>query len=199
MQQRFAIIGLAASVIIVVVILFSNLPSRDYSISVIASSSNEGQGKFTGGWLTSTRLSIENTGRMPVTNVSVKYIDWRTCQRQVQLDISDREREDLANDFLYGDHTKVQEFIQNQDIDGIEMSGSQNDPSELHFFKNIKKQYVVGSDFVGVINPGDKVYLYPENGSYVSITADNGISVTKPLGQESGGNLSEDIVDDPDC
>lgn len=203
MQQHLAIIGLAASVVVVAAILFSNLSSKDYSISVIASI-DEGQGKYTGGLLTSTRLSIENTGKMPVTNISVKYIDWRTCQRQVQLDISEKERADLTNDFLYGDHTKVQEFIEkNLDkIDGVGMqsAGSQNNPSDLYFFKNIREQYAMGSDFVEVINPGDKVYLYPETGSYVLVTADNGISVTKSLGQEFGGSLSGDlVVDDPNC
>ncbi len=198
MQQNLAIIGLAASVVVIAVILFSTLSPKDYSISINASASDEGQGRYTAGLLTSTRLSIENTGKMPVTNVSVKYIDWHTCQRQVQLDVSEKERADLANDFLYGDHTKVQEFIEkNHDkIDGVDI---QNNPPDLYFFKNIREQYVAGSDFVEVINPGDKAFLYPETGSLVLVTADHGIHVTKSFGQTGpGGSLSEDSID-PNC
>lgn len=69
------------------------------------------------------------------------------------------------------------------------------------FIKNIGRQPVTNvkvdygnqkSDFVPVIEPGDRIMLSPPDGSdltQVTVTADNGISITKPYASPTAAPL----------
>jgi hypothetical protein len=46
---------------------------KDYDVKVSASVTEEGEGRYICGIFTATRVSIENTGKLPLTNVSVSY------------------------------------------------------------------------------------------------------------------------------
>lgn len=46
---------------------------KDYDVKVSASITEEGEGRRTGGIFTAVRISVENTGKMPLTNVSLNY------------------------------------------------------------------------------------------------------------------------------
>jgi hypothetical protein len=68
-----SIAAITTITIIVVLLLPAVSPKKDYGLQVSASITEEGAGRRTEGIYTAIRVSVENTGKMQLTNVSLSY------------------------------------------------------------------------------------------------------------------------------